>query len=103
MAMDRNTVFAWLATLLMLVLCLFPKSAMHGVESSGVRIPHADKAVHLGMFAAFGFLWIRAGRSPLAARAARVFAASAALAVGTEIAQGLPFIRRDPDTLDALA
>ena len=103
MVMDRNTLLAWLATLVLLVLCLFPKSAMHGLETSRIRIPHADKAVHFGMFAAFGFLWIRAGRLPVAARVACVFGAAVALAVGTEVAQALPFIGRDPDALDALA
>jgi VanZ family protein len=102
MVMDRNTLFAWLATLVVLVLCLFPKSGMQGVETSRIRIPHADKVVHFGMFAMFGLLWTRAGRAR-APVAIRVFAAVVALAVGTELAQGLHFISRDPDVLDALA
>lgn len=105
MDLDRWTVRAWVCTLILLALCLAPKRWVPPGERVGSRIPHQDKLVHFGLFAAFGLCWARAGRasglSP--ARIAGVLAVSAVLAVGTEVAQGLEMIHRDPDPLDALA
>ena len=104
MRMDRRTLLAWAGTALLLALCLMPKAwvARSSTESPR-KIPHLDKVIHFTMFAGFGFLWTRAARSPMRSRAARVLTAAIALAVGTELAQGLPQIERDPDVLDALA
>jgi VanZ family protein len=105
MPTDRRTLLALAATALLLTLCLTPKSMVPRREESPPGIPHLDKVVHFGMFAGFGLLWACAGRSamPTRSRAAGVLAAAFALAIGTELAQGLPQVDRDPDTLDALA
>jgi hypothetical protein len=104
MRMERRTILAWLATALLLVLCLAPKWTVAGEGPSTHSVPHTDKVVHFGLFTMFGALWARAGGVTIGARrVAIVLAASLALAVGTEVAQGLPVIARDPDPLDALA
>src|SRR5206468_11906973 len=67
----------------------------------GVGVSHLDKVGHCGLFAVFGLLWARAGRGPR--RGAWIVAGGVALAVLTEVGQGLPIVARDPDVLDALA
>jgi hypothetical protein len=101
----RWVVLAWVSTVILLGACLVPKAWLPRREESPGLIPHTDKVVHFALFAAFGFCWAKAGTSGrlTASRAARVLAAAAALAVGTELAQGLDAIQRDPDPLDALA
>src|SRR4051794_16855311 len=101
----RRVLLAYASTLVLVTLCLLPKSWFPGDEAAPKTIPHLDKVVHFTMFAGFGLCWACAGPSPspTRSRAAGVLAAAFALAVGTELAQGLPQIRRDPDTLDALA
>ena len=105
MTILRRTLLPWGATLLLLTLCLLPRSWMPRGEASPRKIPHLDKVVHFGMFAGFGLLWACAGRSPVPTRSrvAGVLAVAFALAVSTEITQGLPQIARDPDPFDALA
>jgi VanZ family protein len=113
MRTDRRTLLAWAGTALLLALCLMPKAWINTLmpeawittrsTESPRRFPHLDKVIHFTMFAGFGFLWTRAARSPMRSRAARVLTAAIALAVGTELAQGLPQIARDPDVFDALA
>lgn len=100
-----RTLLACEATALLLTLCLLPKSWFPSGEGGPKAIPHFDKLIHFGMFANFAVCWERAGRSlvPTRSRAAAVLAAAFALAVGTELAQGLPQIQRDPDPIDALA
>lgn len=102
MTLDRRTSIAWLGTLVIVGLCLWPKGWMPVEETTSNAPRHVDKVIHVAMFAVFGMLWTR-GRTPTARRAFLVFAAAVALAVGTELAQGLPAIGRDPDPLDALA
>jgi len=101
----RRTLLPWGATLLLLALCLLPKSWMPRGEATPKAVPHLDKVIHFVMFAGFGLIWVCAGPAPLPTRtrAAGVLAAAFALAVGTELAQGLPQIERDPDVFDALA
>src|SRR4051794_4181198 len=107
MTMLRRTLLPWGATLLLLTLCLLPKWAIPGgrEEESFRKIPHLDKVIHFTMFAGVALLWSCAGPSsvPTRSRAAAVLAVSFALAVGTELLQGLPQIERDPDPYDALA
>lgn len=104
MATDRRTLLAWAGTLLLLVLCLTPKGFLPwGNEDLPRKVPHLDKLVHLAMFAGVCWLWTRAGRGPSRLKAVKVLAFASALAVGTELLQGLPRIDRDPDALDALA
>jgi hypothetical protein len=102
---DRWTIPAWVSTVVLLGICLMPKAWMPRGEGSPRVIPHLDKVVHFTLFAAFGLCWAKAGTlgRVSAARAVRVLAVAAALAVGTELAQGLDVIDRDPDPLDALA
>jgi VanZ family protein len=103
--MDRRTIAAWAVTVLLLVLCFMPSAWVPRGEESPRRIPNLDKVIHFGMFAAFGAAWVIAAKdaSGRRARAAWVFAAAVALAVGTELAQGHPAIDRDPDLFDTLA
>jgi hypothetical protein len=93
---------AW--TIVLLVLCLAPSRVIPDEETFfSIRkyIPWYDLIVHFTLFAGFGFNWIRAVGSPL--RWALVPAAGLLLALGTEWAQGLPYIQRDPSLLDGLA
>jgi hypothetical protein len=92
---------AW--TVAVLVACWTPKSRLPVPEqgAASFRIPHLDKAVHLGMFSVFGVLWMRAGGSR--GWAPYVLAGGLALAVASELGQGLPIVGRDPDAVDTLA
>jgi VanZ family protein len=91
---------AW--TALLLGLCLAPERVMPDEDSVPIKkyIPHADLAVHWTLFAGFAVSWIRAGRRPL--RWVAIPVLGLLLAVGTEYAQGLPFIDRDASVLDGL-
>ena len=92
---------AW--TILLLALCLAPSRVIPDEKTFGIRkyIPYYDLIVHFTLFAGFAFNWIRAAGSPL--RWVLVPTAGLLLAVGTEWAQGLPYIQRDPSLLDGLA
>lgn len=101
--MPNRTLPAWLWTAFLLVLCLLPRhlTPERSPVPLSANLPHLDKLVHVGLFAVFGLLWARA-LAP-ARRGWSVFAIGAMLAVGTELAQGLVVVDRDPDVLDALA
>ena len=71
-------------------------------ESTGL-MAQADKVVHAGIFFGFAWAWTWAGPARDRGRAARLLAAGIALAVATELGQGLSVIGRDPNFLDALA
>jgi VanZ family protein len=92
---------AW--TALLLALCLAPNRFMPNEHAVPIQVyfSHTDLAVHFGLFAGFAMSWLRVGRSPL--RWVVVPAIGLLLAVGTEYAQGIPFIDRDPNLLDGLA
>ncbi|MFO0951775.1 MAG: VanZ family protein [Isosphaeraceae bacterium] len=100
-----RTFLAWAATLVVIVLCLWPATWIPRGEKSSGRLPHLDKLIHFSMFAMFGAAWMsaRPGGSRRQRWVAGVVAAGLALAVGTEAAQALPFVQRDPDPADALA
>lgn len=101
--MPSRSLPAWLCTVLLVTLCLLPRQLTpEGPSGSlSLRVPHLDKAAHATMFLAFGLLWARVA---LPSRQVRlVLLAGLLLAVGTELAQGLPPVDRDPDLLDALA
>ncbi len=102
MQVDQRTSLAWIATVVIVALCLWPKAWMPVREKTASAPRHTDKVIHFAMFAAYGILWTR-GRTPTPKRAAAVFAGAVVLAVATELLQGLPVISRDPDPLDALA
>lgn len=62
-----------------------------------------DKLIHAVFFAGFGLLWLLAAQTPLRIRLRRVLLAGLALAVLTELYQGLLPFERFPDPYDALA
>jgi hypothetical protein len=104
MAIGYRKMLAWATTAVILALCLTPSDWIPAGPPSPGRISHADKLVHFSMFAAFGYCWAAATSGRLTVRrAASVFGAAVALAVGTELAQGLEVLHRDADPLDALA
>jgi hypothetical protein len=92
---------AW--TVLLLALCLAPARVIPDEKTFSLKryIPWYDLVVHFTLFAGFALNWVRAIRSPR--RWALVPAAGLILALGTEWAQGHPYIQRDPNLLDGLA
>jgi hypothetical protein len=102
--MSRRIVLAWAWTALMVALILMPRQWLRHRETgshAGIHIPHLDKAVHGGLFAVFGVVWMGTGRNPR--RLGWIVCAGLFLAVATEMLQGLPAIERDPDAFDGLA
>ena len=93
---------AW--TIVILALCLVPSYWLPVAEarlsSSHFLLPR-DKIVHSGMFAILSFLWMRV--MPTRGWTALVTVGGLALAILTELGQGLPMVGRDPDRFDALA
>ena len=74
------------------------------VTETGPRpffIPNFDKLVHLGIFAVFAVLWMRAG--PPIGKARRVFLFGLALAIISELGQELPIVSRDANLMDTVA
>ena len=102
-ASSPRLLLAWGWTLVILVLCWTPsdKLPLDKAVPSFFAFQHLDKLVHFGIFAVFGVVWMRAVTSP--GRAAWVLAGGIALAVVSEVGQGLSIIARDPDVFDALA
>jgi hypothetical protein len=90
-------------TALLLAACLAPSRwlGLREVPFHDLGLFKLDKIVHATLFAGYAFCWIVGERGRGAT--GRVLAVGLALAVLTELAQGLPFIRRDPDPFDALA
>ncbi len=90
-------------TALLITLCLLPRGMTPERDSGGpaLKIPHLDKVAHAGLFGGFGLFWTRAAASTTRLRT--IFVLGVMLAVGTELAQALPIVARDPDVLDALA
>ena len=101
--MSFRTILAILWTMGLLIAFLVPAHWLRVVATG----PHpltffnADKVVHCILFAGFAFLWMQAARTRRAQ--VGVFVAGVALAVLTEVAQGLPFIARGSDPADGLA
>lgn len=90
-------------TALLLAACLAPGYWL-GLDEElfeGIGPFKPDKIVHAALFAGYAFFWIVGERGRGAT--GRVLGVGLALAVLTELAQGLPFIRRDPDPFDTLA
>src|SRR5206468_3862690 len=76
---------------------VFPED---GIALTSFEVPQLDKLIHATLFAGFGWLWIRS----LANRHfGWVLSAGVALAIITELVQGLSIIHRDPDVFDGLA
>jgi VanZ family protein len=93
--------WAWMAFILFL--CWIPRFYLGPEEGSGKPffVPNFDKLVHLGIFAVFGFLWMRVGSS--SRRGWWVFLAGVALAIITELGQELEIVHRDASVADGLA
>ena len=102
--MSSRALFASAWTVVLVALCLAPSCWLPVVEAkwsySHFLLP-LDKIVHFGMFAILSFLWMRV--MPTGGRTAQVSLGGLALAILTELGQGLPMIGRDPNTADALA
>lgn len=93
----RAAAAAW--TLLILVLCTIP-----GRDLPDIQIVSADKVGHLGIFAVFGWLWMRTSPpSELHRHFKLVLLFGVAYAILTEVYQGLLPFGRIPDVWDALA
>lgn len=93
----RAAATAW--TLLILVLCTIP-----GRDLPDIQIVSADKIGHIGIFAVFGWLWMRTSPpSELDRHFKYVLLLGVAYAVLTEVYQGLLPFGRVPDVWDALA
>jgi VanZ family protein len=101
----RRMLLPWSVTLVLVGLCLMPRSYVPSGEKVPKLFPNVDKVVHFGMFAGFALGWMFAGPTltPSRSRAVWVLAASLALAAGTELLQGLPQVGRDPSLYDMLA
>jgi VanZ family protein len=99
---------SWLAaavfwTLLIMALCWLPIPMLTwggDVGEHTKRFPHLDKVIHVGIFAVFGVLWMRA--LSVDRRFLIVLAAGVALAVITEVGQNLPIVGRDGELADGV-
>jgi len=102
--MSSRALLASTWTIVVLALCLVPSYwlPMRELElSSSQFLLQRDKIVHYGMFACLSILWMRV--RPTWGWTGIVCVGGLALAILTELGQGLPMIGRDPDAFDALA
>lgn len=98
---------AVLWTMGILVACSLPASSL---SSIGPALSY-DKIAHLGLFAVFGFLWMRAFFPPESDRSwawlrrlsIRLLLLGGLFAIGTEVYQQVLPIQRLADPFDALA
>lgn len=95
---------AWTYTAGLVALCLWPGWLMPVSEGS-VGISNLDKMIHAGLFAGLAVVWVVARPSGASALGwvAKVVVFCLVMGVLTEVGQGIPFIARDPDPIDALA
>lgn len=94
---SRVAAVGW--TLLILALCTIP-----GRELPDVNLFSGDKIGHFGIFAGFGWLWMRAyPPTKRSRRFKQVLVAGLAYAVLTEVYQGLMPFGREADVWDAVA
>jgi VanZ family protein len=102
-----TTQYRWLAvlwTLGIVVACSIPAASLSPIEPA----LSADKAIHFGLFAVFGGLWMRAlcppdAAGPICRRGLYLLGAGSLFAVGTEVYQHLMPLQRRGDPYDALA
>lgn len=100
MALRTFPALVWTAVLL--IACFLPGGALSFEERHfHLGTAHLDKIVHAALFAGFGWSWMQAADSRR--QRTLVLVIGLAMAVLTELGQGLSFIRRDPDPLDSLA
>src|SRR4051794_4409682 len=101
---------AWAVTAFVLFVCLAPSPWVRYLlrgrseKDAGIvrKVPHFDKLIHGGIFAAFAGTWAWATR-PTRSTRARVLAATMAMAAGTEAMQMIPVLERDADVADLAA
>jgi hypothetical protein len=100
--MTPRAVLAWSWTLVILGLCWLPRDFLPEKERLPwlFFLPSFDKMVHLGLFAVFGFLWMRVG--PSAHKGRWVLLAGLALATISELGQMSSIVNRDADLGDGL-
>lgn len=99
--MRKRTTWAAAWTLLIFALCWWPKARLGDAERGlSMKVPNADKLVHMALFAGYGWLWMAA---PTGRRAAIVGATGLAVAILSELGQNLPIVNRDAELLDGLA
>lgn len=102
-----TTQYRWLAvlwTLGIVAACTIPAASLSPIKPA----LSADKAIHFGLFAGFGVLWMRVLCPPgtgasLRRHALRLLGWGSLFAVGTEVYQHLLPIQRRGDPYDALA
>ena len=101
--MSLRSWLAWFWTCVILFLCWLPRMYLVDEQrtSKPFFVPNFDKLVHLGIFAIFAVLWMRASSS--GRRAFWVLASGVALALITELGQELPIVNRDSSLADGLA
>lgn len=101
--LDRyRLVMAILWTLVIMTLCWLPRDAVREIEgqSTWFELANLDKVVHAGIFVCFAILWTRV--SLVRRRFVWTALGGVALAVVTEIVQGLPAVGRDGSFADGM-
>jgi hypothetical protein len=101
--MMRRSLLAWLWTLVIFVLCWLPRQYIPGQEKlpRPLYVVNFDKIVHAGIFAVFGFLWMKALDSKR--RAWWIAGWGVVLAIVTELGQENRIVNRDCNLPDGLA
>jgi len=101
--MSPRALLAWSGTLVILVLCWLPRAYIPENEKvpGPFSIPHLDKLIHMGIFAVWGFLGMRAARH--SHQGWRVFLVGVTLAAISELGQMVPIVHRDAGMADGLA
>jgi VanZ family protein len=101
--MTPRSLLAWSWTFVIMALCWIPRFYFPDDERlpKPFFVPNFDKLVHMGIFAVFAVLWMRAGQAKHRAR--WVFLAGLALATITELGQMVRFVNRDANVADGFA
>jgi hypothetical protein len=104
MTMRFRLLSAVLWTIVILILCWTPEIYLPVEEGPGSWLDFLplDKVVHLGIFAIFGVLWLRA-LPTCSFRFLWVGLAGTALAIITEMVQNVPIINREGEVQDVVA
>jgi VanZ family protein len=101
--MKPRALLAWSWTFVILLLCWLPRMYFPREERlpKPFFVPNFDKLVHMGIFAIFAILWLRASQTNR--RWLWVFLGGLALATITELGQMNSFVNRDGNVADAFA
>lgn len=93
---ERASPLCWLVAALILIACWIPARRMPVVERVPL-VPHADKAVHFGMFALYGCVVMLGGKR------SAMLSLGIVLAVVSELGQATPLVGRDASLGDGAA